>query len=579
MEVDLDIDLKQLFSYYKPYKKQLAKSLIFAFLSSIIVIMIPIVTRYATTHILKLSNNNAIKDNTVLLVAIISLIIINFFCADNSKCLERNIGAAICHDMRMELFKHYEEQTFEFFDENKTGKLVSTLYVDIHSISDFLCKAPEFVLEIFIRFVGVFIVFFYMNFWLSIIILLIFILNMIHIIYFAPIAQKHFIKVHESITNISGYVEEALSGVRVIKSFTNEEFEYKRFQKASQDYLKKEKTITKLIIPLNTGLNSFVSAIVPLVTMISMFFIINNTICLNDVITYILYIEVLTSPIFMMVSILSNYQDAFAGYQRFTEILKNKPKIIDSKNAVEITGVKGQIEFRNMSFCYPTSQKYIFKNFNLKIKPCEYIALIGASGVGKTTLCNLIPRFYDVLDGEILIDNFNIKDIKLNSLLQNIGLVAQDTFLFSGSVFENIIYGKPNATQEEVFKAANNAYVSNFIEEFKDGYNTQIGPKGIKLSYGQKQRISIARVFLKNPPILIFDEATSNLDSESEKYIQQSMENLFRNRTTIVIAHRLSTIKNAKRILVMQNGRIIEEGTHKELVGKKGVYANFYNLL
>ena len=451
--------------------------------------------------------------------------------------------------------------------------------VDTHSISDFLCKAPEFVLEIFIRFVGVFIVFFYMNFWLSIIILLIFILNMIHIIYFAPIAQKHFIKVHESITNISGYVEEALSGVRVIKSFTNEEFEYKRFQKASQDYLKKEKTITKLIIPLNTGLNSFVPAIVPLVTMISMFFIINNTICLNDVITYILYIEVLTSPIFMMVSILSNYQDAFAGYQRFTEILKNKPKIIDSKNAVEITGVKGQIEFRNMSFCYPTSQKYIFKNFNLKIKPCEYIALIGASGVGKTTLCNLIPRFYDVLDGEILIDNFNIKDIKLNSLLQNIGLVAQDTFLFSGSIFENIIYGKPNATQEEVFKAANNAYVSNFIEEFKDGYNTQIGPKGIKLSYGQKQRISIARVFLKNPPILIFDEATSNLDSESEKYIQQSMENLFRNRTTIVIAHRLSTIKNAKRILVMQNGRIIEEGTHKELVGKKGVYANFYNLL
>lgn len=259
--------------------------------------------------------------------------------------------------------------------------------------------------------------------------------------------------------------------------------------------------------------------------------------------------------------------------------MKNKPKIIDSKNAVEITGVKGQIEFRNMSFCYPTSQKYIFKNFNLKIKLCEYIALIGASGVGKTTLCNLIPRFYDVLDGEILIDNFNIKDIKLNSLRQNIGLVAQDTFLFSGSIFENIIYGKPNATQEEVFKAANNAYVSSFIEEFKDGYNTQIGPKGIKLSYGQKQRISIARVFLKNPPILIFDEATSNLDSESEKYIQQSMENLFRNRTTIVIAHRLSTIKNAKRILVMQNGRIIEEGTHKELVGKKGVYANFYNLL
>ena len=285
------------------------------------------------------------------------------------------------------------------------------------------------------------------------------------------------------------------------------------------------------------------------------------------------------TPIFILVSILSNYQDAFAGYQRFTEILKNKPKITDSKEAIEITEIKGQIEFKNISFCYPTSQKYILKNFNLKIKPCEYIALIGASGVGKTTLCSLIPRFYDVLDGEILIDNFNIKNIKLNSLRQNIGLVAQDTFLFSGSVFENIIYGKPNATQEEVFKAANNAYASNFIEEFKDGYNTQIGPKGVKLSYGQKQRISIARVFLKNPPILIFDEATSNLDTESERYIQQSMENLFRNRTTIVIAHRLSTIKNAKRILVMQDGKIIEEGAHKELVDKKGVYANFYNFL
>ena len=575
----MDIDLKQLFSYYKPYKKQLAKSLIFAFLSSIIVIIIPIVTRYATTHILKLSNSNVIKGNTVLLAAIISLIIINFFCANNSKYLERNIGAAIYHDMRMKLFRYYEEQSFEFFDENETGKLVSTLYVDVHIISDFLYRAPEFILEFFIRFIGAFVVFFYINFWLSIIIFLIFILSIAHIIYFAPIAQKRFVKIHESVTNISGYVEEALSGIRITQSFANEEFEYKKFQKISQDYLKKEKAISKIIVPLNTGLNSFVSAIVPLVTMISMFFVINHSICLNDLITYILYVEVLTSPIFILVSILSNYQDAFAGYQRFTEILKNKPKITDSKEAIEITEIKGQIEFKNISFCYPTSQKYILKNFNLKIKPCEYIALIGASGVGKTTLCNLIPRFYDVLDGEILIDNFNIKNIKLNSLRQNIGLVAQDTFLFSGSVFENIIYGKPNATQEEVFKAANNAYASNFIEEFKDGYNTQIGPKGVKLSYGQKQRISIARVFLKNPPILIFDEATSNLDTESERYIQQSMENLFRNRTTIVIAHRLSTIKNAKRILVMQDGKIIEEGAHKELVDKKGVYANFYNFL
>lgn len=292
-----------------------------------------------------------------------------------------------------------------------------------------------------------------------------------------------------------------------------------------------------------------------------------------------LFTSIIIQPISQTFAIVEIFQDSWAGYKRFFEILAMKPEIVNSKDAMVLKNIDGNIEFKNVSFQYQKNEKNIFKNLDLKIHAGEFVALVGSSGAGKSTLCNLIPRFYDVSNGEILLDGENIKHIKLESLRKNIGFVHQDTFLFSGTIEENIRYGKLDATESEIIEAAKNAYAHNFIMEFPDKYNTKIGPRGTKLSGGQKQRIAIAKVFLKNPPILIFDEATSNLDNESERYIQKSMQKLSKDRTTIVIAHRLSTIRNAKRILVISDGKVVEEGTHEQLLKQGGVYFDFYNLL
>lgn len=571
-------DFKKLISYYKPYKKTFFGDLLCSFISSLIVLTIPMIVRYIMDEVFKFERDYAIIMMIILSLVVLVLFIINYACNRYMRYLGKNIGSEIEKDMCNELFDHYQKQSFNFFDENKTGKLTAIMTVDIRNISDFLHLAPETFLDFTTRTIGALAVFFAINIWFGFLSTVMLILIFLYACRFISRIQKVMDSSHEKISDLSAKVEEVLSGIKVVQSFTNEMLESEKFYKLNNEHLNSKKNIHKIESVLNSGLNSFIIGLIPIVTVISAFFVITGGLEINDVVTYILYVDILISPIFSIISISQNYQESIVGYKRFCEILKTKPVITNLPNALDLKSVKGDIEFRNVFFKYEQSSKCIFENFSTKINAGEYIALVGSSGSGKTTLCDLIPRFYDVLSGEVLIDNINVKNIKLENLRKNIGLVPQETFIFSGTILENIKYGNPEATMEEVVRSAKDSYIHDFIMSLPKKYDTQVGQRGNKLSGGQKQRLAIARVFLKNPPILVFDEATSNLDSESEKYIQKSIEKLSKDRTTIVIAHKLSTIKNAKRILVMENGKFIEEGTHKELLNKDSTYAEFFNL-
>ena len=382
----------------------------------------------------------------------------------------------------------------------------------------------------------------------------------------------------DRIGDINAQVEDSLSGIRVVKSFVNEGIEKKKFAVENNRFLESRKSIYRNEAYLYNGMNAFIQLIMAAVIVYGGANIINTSLDLADLITYLLYVGNLTEPIQKLNHVARQLQEGLASFNRFGEILETEPEGENSADAMELEKVQGNIEFKNVAFIYPESKEYVLKDLSLEIESGDYIALIGSSGVGKTTLCSLIPRFYTPCEGEVLLDGFNINDIKLDTLRRNIGVVHQEVYLFAGTVQENISYGRPEACEEEIIEAAKKANAHEFIMKLPNGYDTYIGQRGVKLSGGQKQRLSIARVFLKNPPVLIFDEATSALDNESEKVIQDSLENLVKGRTTIVIAHRLSTIRNAKRILVLAKEGIIEQGTHEELIAFNGSYAHLYNL-
>lgn len=565
-------------SYYKPYKKIFAADMFFAFLGASITLVLPLIIRYITTDVIYRNTNEALKSILVLVAIMFVLIAVegysNFFIAYYGHMM----GAKMEYNMRNEIFQHYQKLSFSFFDNQKVGQLMSRVTNDLFDISELFHHGPEDLTISIIKLFGSFFILLAVNWRLALVAFAFIPVMVIYAGYYNVKMKRAFVRNRARIADINAQIEDNLSGIRVVKSFANEDIEMKKFTQGNDRFVQSKKESYRYMGIYNSGLGIFTTMITVAVVSCGTIFITKKMINVSDLITFLLYISNFTDPVKKLISFTEQFQNGASGYTRFLEIMSIHPDIVDKKGAEEVNNVKGDISFQSVSFHYEDKEQNILSGLNLDIKAGEYIALVGPSGVGKSTLCSLIPRFYEVSTGAITIDGRDIRDITLKSLRNNIGIVQQDVYLFTGSVMDNIRYGRPDATDAEIVAAAQNANAHDFIMELPEGYDTDIGQRGIKLSGGQKQRLSIARVFLKNPPILIFDEATSALDNESEKVVQDSLEKLAANRTTIVIAHRLSTIRNAEKILVLTDDGFAEKGTHQELLEKNGIYANLYNM-
>ena len=572
-------NLKKLVSYYKPYKKVFLADMFFAIMASFIALLIPLVVRYVTAKVIYMPAEQVVK--TMIIIAIVVGILILFQCYCNYYIANYGhvMGAKIEYDMRAEIFGHFQKLSFSFYDDEKVGQLMSRITSDLFDITELLHHGPENVTISVIKIIGALAILLSINVRLALIAFLLVPFMLVYAYFFNKKMKQAFRVNRIKIAEINAQIEDNLSGIRVVKSFANEDLENKKFKVGNDAFLEAKKNNYKYMGGYNSGLTAFTTMINLLVIVSGGLMITKDMISVTDLVTFLLYINSFTDPLKTLIDFTEQFQNGYSGYERFLQILSIEPEIKDSENAVSINNVKGDIKLEDVSFKYNDSSHRVLKHINLEVKAGSYVALVGSSGAGKTTLCNLIPRFYEATSGKITIDGKDIKDIKLKNLRDNIGIVQQDVYLFVGTVYDNIRYGRPDATREEVIAAAKEANAYNFIMSLPNGFETDIGQRGIKLSGGQKQRISIARVFLKNPPILIFDEATSALDNESEKIVQESMEKLAKNRTTMVIAHRLSTIRNAEKILVLTDKGIEEQGTHKELMEKHGIYYDLYNVI
>lgn len=570
--------LKRLAGYYKPYKGLFFSDLFFAILGAGITLVIPLIVRYITSTIVHLPAETATGMIVKLGIFMIVLVLIEAFCNFYIAYYGHIMGASIERDMRNEIFSHYQKLSFAFYDNQKVGHLLSRITADLFDISELLHHGPEDLVISIIKFVGAFAILVFINVRLALAAFFFVPFLILYAIYFNKKMKKAFRENRARIADINTQIEDSLSGIRVVKSFANEKVEMKKFRQGNERFVNSKKLSYKYMGTYNSGMGAFTTLITISVLLTGAFYLTKGAMPVEDLVTVLLYINNFTDPVKKLITFTEQFQNGYSGYSRFLEIMAVAPDIQDAPEAKEVNDVKGAIDFENVSFAYEGTQEKVLSHVNLKVKAGEYVALVGSSGAGKTTLCSLIPRFYDVTKGSVLLDGEDIRNLKLQSLRNQIGIVQQDVYLFAGTVMENIRYGKPDATDEEVIRAAKAANAHEFITELEQGYDTDIGQRGVKLSGGQKQRLSIARVFLKNPPILIFDEATSALDNESEKIVQQSLENLAKDRTTFVIAHRLSTIRKAQRILVLTEDGIAEEGTHEELMKKEGIYSSLYQL-
>ena len=568
---------KKFLSYYRPYLKLFLADMFCAMIAAGITLVFPMIIRYITGTVL-IADNFEMGIIYKLGIFMVVLVIVEYLCNYFVAYQGHVMGVYMERDLRNELFQHYQKLSFSFYDEQKTGQLMSRLTNDLFSLTELYHHGPEDIVISFIKFFGAFIILATINLKLTLIVFAFIPVMGAFIYYYNRKMKRAFKRNKQRVGDINARIEDNLSGIRVVKSFGNESHEIIKFHDENSRYVSSKKNSYFYMGKFHSGLGAFTSKVTVAAVFFGAIFISNDGLNTADLIAFLLYINNLIDPVKKFINFTEQFQDGITGFERFMEILEIEPDIKDKKDAHNLLDVKGAIEYRHVGFRYNQKSDYVLKDIDLKVAPGEYIALVGSSGAGKTTICSLLPRFYEVSEGDIFIDGQNIKDIKLNSLRQNIGIVQQDVYLFAGTILDNIRYGRFDATDEEVIEAAKKANAHDFIMELPDGYDTDCGQRGVKLSGGQKQRLSIARVFLKNPPILIFDEATSALDNESEHIVQQSLESLAKNRTTLVIAHRLSTIKNAKRICVLSTKGIEEEGTHDELLAKNGQYATFYKM-
>ena len=570
--------LKRFIQYYAPYKAVFFLDLVCAAIISLVDLAFPQILR-TLTRTLFVENASSIMRNLVPIGIVLFLIYVLQACCKYCVSYQGHMmGAHMERDMRQQLFDHYEKLSFSYYDQNNSGQMMSKLVSDLFDIAEFAHHGPENLFISLIKIIGSFVFLFLINWKLAIPLLVM----VVFMIFFSGSQnrkmQTTFMDNRQKIGNVNSSLQDTLAGIRVVQSFANEEIEREKFMESNHGFLLSKKANYQCMGSFMSG-NLFFQGMMYLITLVfGGWLIAHGQMEVADLAMYALYIGIFISPIQILVELTEMMQKGLSGFRRFLDVVETEPEITNAPDAETLDDVKGDVNYENVSFHYSDDDTPVLENVSFHIPAGKSIALVGPSGSGKTTICSLLPRFYDVTGGKITVDGKDVRKLTLESLRNQIGLVQQDVYLFCGSIRENIAYGKPDATMEEIEDAAKKANIHDFIMELPDGYETFVGERGTRLSGGQKQRISIARVFLKNPPILILDEATSALDNESERWIQQSLEELAKNRTTITIAHRLSTIRNADEILVVADNGIAERGTHDELIARGGIYAHYYEM-
>ena len=567
--------LKQILSFYKPYKGLFAADLLCSLIAAAIGLVLPLGAGYITDNVL--TGDLSAAPGKILGVGalLLGLVLVQALCSYFMDYQGHAIGARMERDMRAQLFAHCQRLSFSYFDSHPIGDLMSRLTNDSLSLAEFFHHVPEDVLVNSIKFVGASLILWHIHWQMTLVILCFLPFMLAYTLYFNKKMAAALEQGQEDMGEINAQAEDTLSAIRMVQSFGNEAVEAQKFHVRNEKFLESRKRGYKGEALCYGGMDAFSSLIPIAVVVVGGLSILQGSLALSELVVFLLYVSYFTQPIQSLVNTSRLIQEGRTGFARYMEILETQPEVADLPGAQDLPPVKGDIRFSHVTFRYGEGDA-VFRDLNLTIRAGEYVALVGASGVGKTTLCSLIPRFYDVEAGEITVDGVPIRQATLRSLRGSVGLVQQDVALFTGSVTENIAYGRPGATFQQVREAARKAGAEEFIQKLPQGYDTDIGPRGVKLSGGQRQRLSIARAFLKDPPILILDEATSALDSQSELVVQRSLEDLARHRTTLVIAHRLSTIQGAQRIVVLDENGVCEEGTHQSLMAQGGVYAKLY---
>jgi len=568
--------LKRFIVYYTPYKRLFFLDMLCSFTAAGIDLIFPMLVSYLLEHGLSRELGMAFDLIIKIGALMLAMYILKYFCQYFITAWGHIMGARMEYDMREDIFEHLQKLSFSYYDNNKTGQIMSRIVNDLFDITELAHHGPEEVFISVIKIFGSFFILLRINVKLTLITFAFIPFMLAFSIFYNKKMRSVFMRNRQKIAEINAQIEDSIAGIRVVQSFSNEKVEQEKFTKGNKGFLDTKQESYSYMGRFFSGIRLF-DGIIYIVTVIAgAYFIKLGTVKTSDLVAYLLYINTFLTPVRSLIDFTEQFQKGMTGFERFLEIIDTEPDIKDSKDSIALGTVKGKVEFEDVSFKYDKGD-CVLQDINLSLEPGETVALVGPSGGGKSTLCSLIARFYEVTEGVIRVDGKDIRNIKLESLRRNIGIVQQDVYLFAGTILENIRYGKPGATEEEVIEAARQANAHDFIIGMEKGYDTYVGERGVKLSGGQKQRISIARAFLKNPPILILDEATSSLDNQSERVVQQSLEDLSSNRTTFVIAHRLSTIKRAKTILVLTDNGIEEKGSHEELISSNGVYASLYN--